>query len=359
MLLEHPIAEHTPARLFQDIREAESPERIVKLNRQLPALVKVLVENGYKAENINRFITVNTDLLLKAFVDGAIARLGPPPVPFAFLIMGSEGRREQTLCTDQDNAIVYADPPEAETASAASYFLRLGGMVCDWLNEAGYVYCKGGMMARNEEWCRPLTAWLGKFRGWVRNLEAQDILLTKIIFDFRWGYGSQTLVDTLHACVREELRNNPRFFAQLAQDILSYTAPVNLLGRIQLTELEDGRRVFDMKSAMTPIVDFARIYALHRGIQENNTLERLAVLRDMEALPAQTCTEVIQVYSALMEMRIEHQVSRKPGSPPDNQVDPAKLTLIERKLLREAFAQIKCIQTRLSYDFTGLPGKVS
>lgn len=360
MLLEHPIAEHTPARLFQDIREAGSPEEIVRLNRQLPALVKVLVENGYKAENINRFITVNTDLLLKAFIEGAIARLGPPPVPFAFLIMGSEGRREQTLCTDQDNALVYDDPPEAERGAVAAYFLQLGTVVCDWLNEAGYTYCKGEMMARNEAWCRPLTAWLGKFRGWVRELGAEDILLTKIIFDFRWGYGSQTLVDTLRACVREELKDNPRFFSQLAQDILSYTAPVGLFGRIQLTALDNGRRVFDMKSAMTPIVDFARIYALHRGIQENNTLERLAALRDLEALPPQTCTEVIQVYSALMEMRIEHQVhSCAAGEPPDNQVDPATLTLIERKVLREAFAQIKHIQTRLSYDFTGLPGRVS
>ncbi|MDX9979726.1 MAG: DUF294 nucleotidyltransferase-like domain-containing protein [Lentisphaeria bacterium] len=359
MLLEHPIAEHTPARLFQDIREAESPERIVQLNRQLPALVKVLVENGYKAGNINRFITVNTDLLLHAFIEGAIGRLGPPPVPFAFLIMGSEGRREQTLCTDQDNALVYDDPSDSEGTKVAGYFLRLGSIVCDWLNEAGYVYCKGEMMARNEAWCRPLSAWLGKFRGWVRNLEAQDILLTKIIFDFRWGYGSQTLVDTLHACVREELKGNPRFFAQLAQDILSYTAPLNLLGRIQLTPLADGRRVFDMKSAMTPIVDFARIYALHRGIRENNTIERLAVLRELEVLPAQTCTEVIQVYSALMEMRIEHQVRRAAGASPDNLVDPSTLTLIERKVLREAFAQIKCIQTRLSYDFTGLPGRVS
>jgi len=360
MLLEHPIAEHTPARLFQDIREADSPEQIIELNRQLPALVKVLVENGYKAENVNRFITVNTDLLLKAFVDGAIARLGPPPVPFAFLVMGSEGRREQTLCTDQDNAIVYDDPPEAEREVAAAYFLRLGEMVCDWLNDAGYAHCKGGMMARNEKWCRPLSAWLGLFRTWVCSLEAEDILLTKVIFDFRWGYGSQPLIDTLRAGVREELKDNPRFFTQLAGDILSYTAPVGLFGRIQLTALADGRRVFDMKSAMTPIVDFARIYALHEGIAGSNTTERLAALRDLEALPAQTCAEIIQVYAALMEMRIAHQVgANAAGLPPDNQVDPATLTLIERKVLKEAFAQIKYIQTRLSYDFTGLPGRVS
>jgi len=360
MLLEHPIAEHTPARLFQDIREADSPEQIIELNRQLPALVKVLVENGYKAENVNRFITVNTDLLLKAFVDGAIAHLGPPPVPFAFLVMGSEGRREQTLCTDQDNAIVYDDPPEAKREAAAAYFLRLGGMVCDWLNDAGYAHCKGEMMARNGQWCRPLSAWLGLFRTWVRSLEAEDILLTKVIFDFRWGYGSQTLVDTLRAGVREELKDNPRFFTQLAGDILTYTAPVGLFGKIQLTALADGRRVFDMKSAMTPIVDFARIYALHEGIAESNTAERLAALRDLGAIPAQTCAEVIPVYAALMEMRIEHQVGASvAGLPPDNQVDPSALTLIERKVLKEAFAQIKHIQTRLSYDFTGLPGRVS
>jgi PAS domain S-box-containing protein len=360
MLLEHPIAEHTPARLFQNIREADSPEQVAQLNQQLPALVKVLVENGYKAENINRFITVNTDLLLKAFIDGAIARLGPPPVSFAFLIMGSEGRREQTLCTDQDNAIVYADPSEKEQEHVTSYFLELGSLVCDWLAEAGYSYCKGEMMARNPQWCRPLSAWLGKFRKWVRELEVEDLLMTKIIFDFRWGYGSQGLVDTLRACVQEELRGNSRFFGQLAREILSYAPPVGLFGGLQLTPLEDGRRVFDMKSAMTPIVDFARIYALRHGVQENNTLERLAILRDLQVLPEATAAEVSQAYSALMEMRIEHQTrNAAEDRPPDNLVDPTTLTLIERKVLKEAFAQIKHIQTRLSYDFTGMPGKIS
>jgi PAS domain S-box-containing protein len=360
MLLEHPIAEHTPARLFQNIREADSPEQVAKLNQQLPALVKVLVENGYKAENINRFITVNTDLLLKAFIEGAIGRLGPPPVSFSFLIMGSEGRREQTLCTDQDNAIVYADPSEAEQEHVTGYFLELGKLVCDWLAEAGYAYCKGDMMARNPQWCRPLSAWLGKFRKWVRDLEAEDLLMTKIIFDFRWGYGSQGLVDTLRACVQEELKGSPRFFAQLAQEILSYTPPVGMFGGLQLTALEDGRRVFDMKSAMTPIVDFARIYALRHSVLENNTLERLAILRDLQVLPEATAAEVSQAYSALMEMRIEHQTGNAAeGRPPDNLVDPTTLTLIERKVLKEAFAQIKHIQTRLSYDFTGMPGRIS
>jgi PAS domain S-box-containing protein len=360
MLLEHPIAEHTPARLFQNIREADSPEDIVALNQQLPALVKVLVENGYKAENINRFITVNTDLLLKAFIEGAIERLGAPPVPFAFLIMGSEGRREQTLCTDQDNAIVYGNPPEGDREQTAAYFLQLGQLVCNWLAEAGYHYCKGEMMARNPKWCRPLAAWLGMFRKWVQELEAEDILLTKIIFDFRWGYGSQSLVDTLKACVSEELKRSPRFFTQLSQDILGYSAPVDILGRVHLDTLPDGRRVFDIKSAMTPIVDFARIYALRHNVAENNTLERLAALRDLGVVPAQTCAEVIHVYSALMEIRIEHQVGGiAEGRAPDNMVEPSTLTLIERKVLREAFAQIKRIQTRLSYDFTGLPGRVS
>jgi CBS domain-containing protein len=184
--------------------------------------------------------------------------------------------------------------------------------------------------------------------------------MTKIIFDFRWVYGSEDLVDTLRACVAEELKGNPRFFGQLAQEILSYAPPLGIFGGLQLTPLEDGRRVFDMKSAMTPIVDFARIYALRHGIRENNTLERLTMLRDTEQLPETTYAEISQAYSALMEMRVEHQIrNSSEGREPDNLLDPTTLTLIERKVLKEAFAQIKHIQTRLSYDFTGLPGKIS
>jgi PAS domain S-box-containing protein len=360
MLLEHPISENTPAHLLDSIRNAAAPEDIATLNQRLPALVRVLVDNGYKAENINRFITVNTDLIVRSFVDAAVAELGPPPAEFALLILGSEGRREQTLCTDQDNAIVYATPQDRDEAEVKTYFLRLAEKVCTWLDDAGYHYCKGNMMAQNPTWNRSLDQWEELFSTWIRQLEAEDLLQCKIFFDFRCAYGDKALVDRLRDSLGEYLMTHPRFFPQLAQDILGYAPPLGIFGAIQLETLDDGRRAFDIKSAMTPIVDAARIYALQNRIEATNTLERLQALADAGVLPARNCDEISQVYSSLMQIRIQHQVDAlAQDRQPDNFVDPDELTLIDKRVLKEAFAQIKHLQTALAYHFTGMPGRIS
>ena len=347
----------SPHEFLAGLQSAHTPEELAAINRQLPLLVRGLVENGARAEAVNRFITVNTDAVLASLLRFAAAELGPAPAEFAFLIMGSEGRREQTLCTDQDNALVYADPPAAAASAAEAYFLRLGERVCGWLNEAGYAFCLGNVMARNPAYCQPLSAWQKQLTEWVHTLEAQDLLQAKIVFDFRGGGGSAALLETLRRTLRDNLANNPRFFTQLCLNLLAFQPPVGLFGGIAVREVSGNRKAFDIKGAMTPIVDFARIYALRQGIAATNTLERLGALLGTDVLTRERHMEIVQVYSALMQIRIENQLGAiAAGRPPDNFVDPSQLTHLQRRILRESFAQIRNFQTRLSYDFTGLPG---
>ncbi|MBN2452232.1 MAG: cache domain-containing protein [Lentisphaeria bacterium] len=358
VLLDHPRAETAPAHLFQQIRAASSAKEVAAANGRFPLLVKVLVETGGEAENVGRFVAANTDVVLAALLRNLLAQLGPPPVPFAFLVMGSEGRREQTLCTDQDNALLFADPPPERERETETYFATLGESVCTWLDAAGYRLCEGNMMARNPAWRKPLSAWKTLFQNWIRGAEPEELLRTKIFFDFRSAYGDSTLVEELRDFLRRELDANPAFFGLLATDVLQYAPPVGLFGGIQVTRAEDGRKGFDIKSAMTPIVDFARIYALRHGIDATNTIERLRTLAKREILPARNADEIIQVYTALMQIRIQHQVHCIANAhPADNFVQPDDLTGVERRMVRECFAQIKAFQTRLGYNFTGMPGR--
>ena len=204
---------------------------------------------------------------------------------------------------------------------------------------------------------KPLSAWQAHFTGWIRTLEAEDLLQAKIFFDFRCGYGQAHLLEPLRETLRQELAANPRFFAQMALNVLHFQPPLGLFGGIALQTVGAHRRVVDIKNAMTPIVDFARIYALRQGLAARNTAERLGGLLAADVLSRQNHDEIVQIYSALMQIRLENQVrALSEGRPLDNLVEPERLTHLQRRILRESFAQIRNFQARLSYDFTGLPG---
>jgi CBS domain-containing protein len=238
-----------------------------------------------------------------------------------------------------------------------AYFQRLGEQVCTWMNEAGYAFCQGKVMASNPQWCQPLSAWQAHFTGWIRTLEATDLLQAKIFFDFRCGYGQASLLEPLRQTLRDELGANPRFFAQMALNVLHFEPPLGLFGGIALQTVGEHRRVVDIKSAMTPIVDFARIYALRHDLAARGTVERLGGLLAAEVLTRQNHDEIVQIYGALMQIRLENQAyALSAQRVPDNLVEPERLTHLQRRILRESFAQIRNFQTRLSYDFTGLPG---
>jgi PAS domain S-box-containing protein len=357
LLLQRPDATESLGDFTRRLRTARSPEEVIELNRGLPLLTRALLEGGLRADALNRFITVNSDAALEAFIGFAFQSLGPAPVDFVFLIMGSEGRREQTLCTDQDNALLFADPPAAQSPAVMAYFQRLGEKVCTWMNEAGYAFCQGQVMARNPQWCQPLSVWQAHFSGWIRTLEATDLLQAKIFFDYRCGYGQASLLEPLDETLRQEVTTNPRFLAQMAVNVLHAAPPLGLFGGIALQTVGTHRRVVDIKSAMTPIVDFARIYALRHGLAARNTVERLGGLLAATVLTRQNHDEIVQIYAALMQIRLENQVrALAAGRVPDNLVEPEHLTHLQRRILRESFAQIRNFQTRLSYDFIGLPG---
>ena len=354
-LLQPRAGEASDLRLLEEIRSASSAEEVVRLNRAFPKLVRALVEGGARASLVNRFITLDTDAVLESLCRLAIAELGPPPCRFTFLILGSEGRHEQTLCTDQDNAIVFADVPDEQLPEVRAYFLNLGTRVCDHLNDAGYHYCRGEVMAKNPKWCQPLSVWKRTFSGWISTLEADDLLQAKIFFDFRAGYGDASLADELRISLKQNLADNPRFFAQLARNVLLYTPPLGVFGQFQLETTEDGRKGINIKNAMTPLTDFARIYALRHGIDETNTPQRLMRLRDLQVLRPENCLEMLEVYGSLMQMRIEQQVRAiAKGQTACNHLEPSSLTHLELRMLKEAFTEIRHFQSRLGYDFTGM-----
>jgi len=354
------MQKYSPAVLLWEIQHAQTPEEIISRNAILPYLITTLINSGAKPHNINHLTTIVIDAVLQKLIEFAIRELGRPPARFSFLVFGSEGRQEQTLRTDQDNAIIFENGAPEQEESVKQYFVNLGAKVCRWLNQAGYSYCEGNNMAQNPQWCQPLSAWKQYFSEWVYTGTAEDLLRTKIFFDFRCAYGEQELVNQLRDYLDEIVSSNPRFFQLLARNVLALSPPIGLFGTFVVESVGEHRNVFDIKSSMLPIVDYARIYALNHKIRATNTIERLNELRERNVLSPQNYQEMIQAYSYLMQIRLRVQAEAisEGNRKPDNYVSPKNLTYIEQKLLKEIFSQTKNFQARLSYDFTGQLGGV-
>jgi len=349
-----PLQKYSPAVLLRRIQQAENPEAIISQRTTLAYLITNLIQSGARPEYINNLSAVVADTLLKRLIELALQQHGLPPVRFCFLVFGSEGRREQTLQTDQDNAIVFEDVSPELMPEVQQYFLSLAETVCAWLNDAGYSFCDGDNMAQNPQWCQPLSEWKNSFTQWISQGSAEDLLRTKIFFDFRCAWGDEDFAAQLHLHLHEVIAQHPRFFQLLARNVLQINPPIGVFGTFVVEAKGRHEKAFDIKAAMLPMVDYARIYALQQKIEAVNTLERLKCLHEKDVLSLQNYHEMTQAYTYLMQIRLRNQADALSRNlSPDNFIDPRSLSNIEQRLLKEIFSQIKHFQTRLSYDFTG------
>ena len=183
--------------LIKEVSAADTVESLKKIHNKIPVLVKILLESGSRVRNITYLISTITDAITHRLVEFAIEEMGEPPAEFAFLALGSEGRREQTLVTDQDNAIVFEDVPNEKFSEVNRYFLYFGKKINLWLDKIGYQYCQGEVMAGNPQWCQPISRWKKYFSDWINQKSQDGVLGVAVFFDFRIVYGSEKYADEL------------------------------------------------------------------------------------------------------------------------------------------------------------------
>ncbi len=346
----------SPFFVVREITRAKFINQIVQVRQQVPQLIQTLINTGSKARNVNRLLTTVSESILQKIIAFALEEFGPPPVNFVFMVLGSEGRMEQTLKTDQDNAIVFEDVPSSSLKKTTQYFLKFSERVCNWLDEAGYALCKGGVMAKNANWCQPLSTWKSYFKRWIFTAEPEALLQASIFFDFRAGYGDEELIIDLRRYLFKTLEGWPGFFRHMAENALYFTPPIGFFRNFVVESAGEHRDAFDIKAAMQPIVDYARIYALHNRIDETNTLDRLSQLLAIKKISPEEHNELDTAYSYLMQQRLVRQVKAmiEENAAPDNYINPKKLSRIEQTMLKEIFKRIEKFQGKLSFDFTGL-----
>ncbi|OGJ84223.1 MAG: hypothetical protein A2268_10730 [Candidatus Raymondbacteria bacterium RifOxyA12_full_50_37] len=340
--------------LVREISAAETVQEMAGNRDRLPMLIKALLDSGANARTLTRIVSQVSDTVVHKVLDLAIEELGVPPCAFAFVVLGSEGREEQTLATDQDNAIIYE---ENATETARSYFLKLGETVCTSLNRVGFNTCPGEIMASNLKWCQPLSQWKSYFSQWINTANPQDLIDVNVFFDFRFVYGDIRLPAGLHEHIDSECGNKAAFFMHLAKNALAIKPPLGIFGALRLDLKGEHPETFDIKKAMMPLVDFARIQSLRKKISQTNTPNRLEEFTRAGGIDDSRLKEVLQAYDFLMHVRFKHQIALiEAHEAPDNNISPAALTAIELALLKKIFSQFEDLQTKLSFEFTGTAG---
>jgi len=344
-----------PIVLAREISRAATPEEVARRVERTPPLVKTLLDSSARPRPVTNILASICDAATARLVQLTIDELGPPPAEFAFIAMGSQGRQEQTLVTDQDNGIIYAPSPESDPEQVNEYFLHLGKRVCGGLNRAGYPLCRGGVMAGNLRWCRSLPEWISGFEEWIHKSEPQEIIDLSIFFDFRTVYGAADLTHELRRAIHTTLTDEPAFLHHFAQNALLFKPPFRLLGNLYLGGgATDHAGEINLKDAMMPMVSFARLYALRHPINQTHTLERIEALTERGVILPASRDEIIASYDFLMQLRLQNQVAAiQAGRPPSNIIHPRHLGYIQQELLKQAFAQIAAVQKKISYDFLG------
>jgi CBS domain-containing protein len=300
-------------------------------------------------------ITVINDRIVERVLSLLCEETGPAPYPFCWITFGSEGRKEQTFKTDQDNALIYETPPEDWDAikQGKLFFRRFGNKAIEYLEKCGYPLCPGQMMASNPRWRKPYAVWRNYFDKWIAAPEPQEVLHATIFFDFRPVFGDIRLGDDLRRHLTREAPHKGIFLMHLAKECLTGRPPLTFFRNFIVEKDGEHKNRLDLKTrGLVPFVNFARLLSLKHGVQETNTLGRLSALAEGDCIPRELYNDTRDAYEFQMQLRLVHQLRMiESKRQPDNYIDPTELSDLEKQTLREAFAVVGRIQMYVKDEF--------
>lgn len=338
--------------LVRGIMAQETVEGLVELSSQVPSVMVRMQKEGANSHMIGTAMSVIGRAFKQQLLTIAEDTLGPAPVPYCFLALGSMAREEQLLVTDQDNALILSS--DYDEAKHGDYFAKLADIVCDGLNACGYTYCDGGIMASNPKWRMTMEGWKEQFSNWIEKPDPQALLNASIFFDLNGVAGKISWAEKLTRFIVNKARKNRPFLAALARNALNRTPPLGFFKDF-VVEM-DGRQRYSLnlkRRGTAPLVDVIRVHALAEGSLLQNSFDRLEDIADTDLLPDGKRDELSDALEFLSMIRIRQQVAAiEAGDEADNTVVPDTLSGKERRGLKEAFQILSSAQKFLKFRYT-------
>jgi CBS domain-containing protein len=337
------------ASLVRDAAAAETTAELAAVTARIPRLLVQLVGGHNAHEVVTRLITDVADTVTRRLLKLAEAEFGPAPVPYLWLACGSQGRQEQTGVSDQDNCLLIDD---SVTETDMPYFHALAKFVSDGLDEAGYFYCPGDMMATNPRWCQPVHVWRQHFQRWIATPSTEAQMLASVMFDLRPIGGEAALFQALQAEVLELAAKNTIFVAHMISNSLTHSPPLGLLRGFATVRSGEYKNHVDMKhGGVVPVANLARVYALQGRLTAANTRARLLAAEDAGIISVSGARDLVEAYDLIANLRLENQANLvRSGRKPDNYLAPSDLSDFERSHLRDAFVVVRTMQSAAGHS---------
>lgn len=348
---------NNPAVLIKALKRVKKVKAIKPIRAKIMQLLQ-----GYLNQNIpitltSKIITELNDACIQRVIELSLAKMStPPPVRFSWLALGSQGRSEQLLHTDQDNALIYEDVPEEKEEKTRKYFLELAAIVNKGLFEIGYEYCPAEMMASNPKWCLSLNQWKQIVHDWISKPGKDEVLLSFIFFDYSLSYGDRELANELADYIFGDIEANPIFYVHLVSGALQSPSPTGFFRQFLVEQDGAHKDFFDIKRrALMPLADAARVLILsHRIKGISNTPERFEKLAELEPQNKELYLSCAYSYKALLKFRTKQGLLHHDSG---QFIELEALTKLEKVKLKATFKTIKELQEVISMRFN--PGKIT
>ncbi|ABI56191.1 putative nucleotidyltransferase substrate binding domain-containing protein [Alkalilimnicola ehrlichii MLHE-1] len=342
---------HSSLYLVDSIYRARSVKHLIRLRRDARDTFVGMEREGANSQMIGSAQSTIGRSFTRRLLELAEEALGPPPVPYCFMVLGSMARHEQTIVTDQDNALILDDRFDPEQHD--DYFAELAKQVSDGLAELGYTYCKGGIMATNPQWRQPLRVWKEYFRDWILQPTPERLLHSSIFFDLESCYGEEVFVEQLQDLAANLAPRHSRFLAALARNALNRTPPLGFWRDFVMEKDGKQNNIINLKGRGTaPMVDLVRVHALACGSTAQNTFDRLDDISKTTLLPKGVGEKLRYAFEFMSMVRIRHQVADiQNDRPPDNYIEPENLSDTERHNLKDAFQVLSNAQRFLRFRY--------
>jgi CBS domain-containing protein len=344
------------AQIGSAIRHAQQLEELQQSASDIRSMAHNMMAQGVAAEQLTQFISTFNDLLTVRIIELEITKAASNPLiavnKFCWLALGSEGRLEQTLNTDQDNALIFTVPEGFTDEQVRAEFLPITMRINETLEKCGFPLCTGKVMASNRQWCLSLQEWKSTFTSWIINSSQESLLNSSIFFDFRALYGNKELADQLREWLLSTASGNGLFLRQMAEAAMLFKPPLGVVRDFVVGK----ENKLDLKlNGITPFVNTARIFSLATGVAHTSTLQRLRASSLKMNISAAETEAWIDAFLFIQILRMRHHDAEKAKGvsyeAQNNLIDPKQLNELDQRILKEAFRQARKLQAKLALEY--------
>ncbi len=341
---------NNPGVLIKEVKRCQSPKEIKQIRDRLTDLIQTSISKNIPLSHVFNIASEINLAIIKRSVELSILELGSPPARFAWLSIGSQGRKEQLLLTDQDSILIFEDVATDKYREVKDYFLKLGKKTTAILEKIGYELCPNGHMGSNALWCKSLTDWIKQYDSWMNTPGENSNDLSSIFFDYEITFGERKIEDAIGDVVFKNAKNNTLFFDFLGNDTLRKNSPLTFFKKFHVEEEGPNKDKFDIKTrALMPLIDGARLFALNfeiRGI--NNTFQRFKQLSIIDAKHAEIYLNCAEAFLTLSKFRTIE------GLKNDNSgqfINLEELSKIDREKLKNALIPMRELEELIKSKF--------